>query len=104
MSDTSIEIPTVDKFYTEIELAVSRAAPLFRAMGWTYGGDLPPTYYALEATVTRLVKSCLHDARKPNWDGYSSCGSGRFIVSYRRYEGENTLSIRLELAHHTEFK
>lgn len=93
-----------ENFYAEIELAATKAAPLFQQFGWTYGEGTVPTSSEIEETIGRLVDSVLEWSERPEWDGHSTCASGRFFVSYRKYDEEKELSIKLELAEHTEFK
>lgn len=97
---------TVDDFYNEIEHAATVAAPLFGLFGWTYGlsDGKTPIHNELVETITELVGSVLNDSEKPDWDGFASVASGRFYVSYCKYEEERELQIKLELASATEFK
>jgi hypothetical protein len=73
--------------YDIAELAATKAAPLFRAFGWTYRGEKePPTHQKLQNTVEELIDHCDEDG---------TASTGRFIVE--RYSDEDGQRVRVSL-------
>lgn len=97
---------TVDDFYNEIQHAALKAAPLFNLYGWTWqDSDTPPTVNRIERIITRLVESALHSFNNSNEEyPEAMCGTGRFTVHIKQYEGECELTISLDLARKSQLK
>ena len=100
---------TTEHLYNEIEEAATKAAPLFRLYGWTYGltgsGESIPTHNDLVNTITELAEHALdHFYRSEEEYRDAQVGSGRFVVSVKEYEEEVQVNIRLELGEKTWFK
>ena len=70
------------------ELAATKAAPLFRLFGWTYG-EKKPTHNELVETIEDLIERCPAE-------GFAS--TGRFTVRRTTYDdGDPEISVSLDL-------
>lgn len=101
---------TVDHLYDEIDAAATKAAPLFRLYGWTYGlkdgnGDGVPTHNDLVNTITELAEHALeHFYRSEEEYRDAEVGSGRFSVRVKEFEDEVDVRIVLDMGGKTWFK
>lgn len=99
---------TTDHLYNDIEAAATKAAPLFRLYGWTYGlndGDGIPSHNDLVNTITELADHALeYFYRSEEEFRDSEVGSGRFSVRVKEFEDEVDVRIVLDLGGHTWYK
>lgn len=84
-------------FYREIELAATKAAPLFQMFGWTWHDIGVPKYTDIVNELSRLVDRALELE-----DG-GTIGTGRLSVTVKHYDEESVLSIGLELVEAHEY-
>lgn len=70
------------------ELAATKAAPLFRTFGWTYGKGDPPTHQELQDTVEYLIDECKEGC---------FVSTGRFTVRRQVMDDMPEISVSLDL-------
>ncbi len=74
------------------DIFATKAAPLFRLYGWTYGGKDVPSLDRIREAVEYLISSVLIE-RKKN----VTVKSGRFAVEKSLVDGEIEINVSLEL-------